>query len=169
MMTDNDFQSMSVGFQTAEAPTRYVPQFQATPTQVAPPQVTLIQAGSSTAMPVQATPVKEPEKKEEPVNASTPDLQEKFNRLNVRYKHILEERDSLSRQVQELRRRIEDEPSYRHDTVEEIRLLNKLMDEERAIRDTAAEKGKLPANYDAFTRHDKFVNAFLSIVSRGES
>ena len=159
MMTDNDFQSMSVGFQTAETPVRFIPQFQAAPTQVTPAQV----------MPIQAAQFREPEKKEELLHApATNDFQEKYDRMSVRYKHIVEERDSLSRQVQELRRKIEDEPSYRHDTVEEIRLLNKLMDEERAMRDAASEKGKLPAGFDSFTRHDKFVNAFLCIVSRGE-
>ena len=185
MMTDNDFQNMSVGFQAAEAPVRYTPQLQATPTLVtpaqttptlvAPAQVTPIQAAPIQAAQAQVTPIqtasaREPEKKEEQLYSPAPsDLQEKFDRLNVRYKHIVEERDSLSRQIQDLRRRIENEPSYRHDTVEEIRLLNKLMDDERALRDIATEKGRLPIGYDAFARHDKFVNAFLSIVSRGES
>jgi len=164
MMTDNNFQSMSVGFQTAEAPTRSVPQSQTAPTQVTPVKETQAQMA-----PVKAASAREPDKKEEPLNAPAPnDLQEKYDRLGVRYKHILEERDSLSRQVQELRRRVEDEPSYRHDTVEEIRLLNKLMDQEHALRDAASEKGKPLIGYDAFTRHDKFVNAFLCIVSRGE-
>jgi len=142
MMTEIEFQSMSAGFQAAELPAR--PIFPTSPTQ--------------------DQEIK-PEHKEETQNAQN-DLQEKYDRLNVRHKHIVEERDSLSKQVQDLRRKVEVSTYHKHDTVEEIKLLNKLIDEEHSLRDEAREKGTLPANYDAFTRHDRFVSAFLSIVSR---
>ena len=94
------------------------------------------------------------------------DFQEKYERLGVRYKHLLEERDALSRQVSELRRQLEEAGACKHDTVEEIKLLNKLLDEERALYDEAREKGALPAAFNALTRHDKFVGAFFNIITR---
>ena len=94
------------------------------------------------------------------------DIAEKYNRLSVRYKHLVDERDALSRQVWEFRRKLEENPSGKRDVNEEIRLLNRLIDEEQALRAEAHEKGVLPAGYDALSRHDRFVNAFLSIIAR---
>ena len=95
------------------------------------------------------------------------DLISKYDRQSVRFKHVLEERDELSRQVAELRRKVSDKDVPRgHDVGEEIRLLNKLMDQERSLCDAARESGSLPSDYDPYARHNKFVDAFISIVMR---
>jgi hypothetical protein len=152
MMIENDIHNLNAGFQVADASPRYMQPLQSTPLQTPP-----LQRADT-----------EPALKEVVLNAQN-DLSEKYDRLNVRYKHILEERDALSKQVHDLRRQVEGSSSLKHDTVEEIKLLNKLLDEERALRVEAREKGALPTGYDAFARHEKFLNAFLSIVSRGEN
>ena len=149
---NDDLHSVSSGFQSIEPPMLYSSHT---------PSVTDISA--VTDMNSEA----KPEYEETP--AEQDDFKEQYERLRVRHKHILEERDTLARQVQELRRQVESYSSFKHDTVEEISLLNKLIDEEQALREKAREKGnELPAGYDAFTRHDKFVTAFLTIVSRNE-
>jgi len=104
----------------------------------------------------------------EHASAAQADAAEKYNRLSVRYKHLIDERDALSRQVWEFRRRLEENPSGKNDVSEEIKLLNKLIDEEQVLRAEARERGALPPGYDPLARHEKFVNAFLSIVTRDQ-
>jgi len=96
------------------------------------------------------------------------ELLAKYDQLNVRYKHLVEERDNLSRQVNELRHQLEENSQCRRGSSEELKLLSKLVDEERDLRDYTRENGIMPTSYDSFARHDKLVGAFLSIISRGE-
>ena len=94
------------------------------------------------------------------------DLTERFERLSSRHKHIVEERDVLSRQVAELRRKLDEkgEVARGHDSAEEIRMLGKLMEADRRLREIALEKGL--AGDDPYLKHEKFVDAFFKIVTR---
>ena len=161
MITGTEFQSINsinAEFQAVaaqklpEAPILHLSDLQ-----ISPPQ----------APPLQTSPPQKPEQKAQAHNEPT-DISEKYNKLSVRYKHLVDERDALSRQVWEFRRKLEENPSSKHDVNEELKLLNKLIEEEQALRAQASEKGALPSGYDALARHEKFVNAFLSIVSRDQ-
>ena len=95
------------------------------------------------------------------------DLISKYDRQSIRFKHVLEERDELSRQVSELRRMASNgDIAHGHDVGEEIRLLSKLMDEERGLYESARVNGSLPPEYNPYIRHNQFVDAFFSIVTR---
>jgi hypothetical protein len=98
------------------------------------------------------------------------ELREQFVRLGERYKRIVEERDSLSRQITELKRaaaeRAKNETSGGSDYREEIRLLGKLIDDEQSLRKTALENGTFRMGEDPYSRHDKLVNVFLNIVGK---
>ena len=167
MVMDNGFQNKSAEIQAAVLTPR-------TPAQPEP-QAAQVPAPAPASIPapvpkpetnqLQAGQTQKPETKQEQKKEN--DLQSQYDRLNVRYKHIVEERDALARQVHELRRQIEGDSSCKHDTIEEIRLLNKLMDEEQKLLDEARKKGALPADCDLFARQDRFMNAYLSIISRG--
>jgi hypothetical protein len=92
---------------------------------------------------------------------------EQYARLSERFKRLVEERDALSRQVSELKRAAAEQsqngaPKGR-DYNEEIRLLGKLIDDEQALRKTAAKPGD-----SLYERHDKLLNVFLNIVARTE-
>ncbi|MDR2523040.1 MAG: hypothetical protein LBC93_05005 [Synergistaceae bacterium] len=94
------------------------------------------------------------------------DLTERFERLSSRHKHIVEERDVLSRQVAELRRKLDEkgEVARGHDAAEEIRMLGKLMEADRRLREMALERGLV--GDDPYLKHEKFVDAFFKIVTR---
>ncbi|MDR0654293.1 MAG: hypothetical protein LBG12_13450 [Synergistaceae bacterium] len=92
------------------------------------------------------------------------ELMEQYARLSDRFKRLVEERDSLSRQVSELKRVIPEHSqtgeAQGRDYKEEIRLLAKLIEDEQALR-SAAKPGD-----ELYARHDKLVDVFLNIVSR---
>ncbi|MDR1515471.1 MAG: hypothetical protein LBS45_07550 [Synergistaceae bacterium] len=92
------------------------------------------------------------------------ELMEQYARLSDRFKRLVEERDSLSRQVSELKHSIAEQgqagESKGRDYKEEIRLLGKLIDDEQALRNAAQPGDEL------YARHDKLVSVFLNIVAQ---
>jgi hypothetical protein len=92
------------------------------------------------------------------------ELMEQYTRLTERFKGLVEERDSLSRQVSELKRALAEYQKngaiQGHDYKEEIRLLGKLIDAEQALRNTSAK----PGDY-LYERQDKLLKVFLNIVA----
>jgi hypothetical protein len=92
------------------------------------------------------------------------ELRALYDRLHERYKHLVEERDELSRQLSELRKKTGGEGGRSGDYKEEIRLLGKLIDDEQSLRAAALEKGTFHPGEDPYARHDKLVNVFLSIM-----
>ena len=97
------------------------------------------------------------------------ELRALYDRLHERYKHLVEERDELSRQLSELRKKTGiGEGRQSGDYKEELRLLGKLIDDEQSLRTAALEKGNFSAGEDPYARHDKLVNVFLSIMKHSE-
>jgi hypothetical protein len=100
------------------------------------------------------------------------ELMEQYKRLSERFKRIVEERDSLSRQVSEFRRTLAERDQngtlHGRDYKEEIRLLGKLIDNEQSLRNAAIERGAYNPGDDPYARHDKLVSVFLNIVKREE-
>jgi hypothetical protein len=98
------------------------------------------------------------------------ELREQLVRLGERYKRIVEERDSLSRQITELKRAAAEQAQTGatggSDSREEIRLLGKLIDDEQSLRKAALESGTYRPGEDPYARHDKLVNVFLNIVGK---
>jgi len=93
----------------------------------------------------------------------------KYDQLNTRFKHIVEARDALSKQVLELRKKVDEyEGLNLNGTNESIRLLSKLVDEESYFRAEADRNNFLPPNYNPYDRHNQFVNLFLKLMIRGE-
>ena len=91
------------------------------------------------------------------------ELMEQYARLSDRFKRLVEERDSLSRQVSELKRSAaaQDQAGAQgRDYKEEIRLLGKLIDDEQSLRSSAKPGDEF------YARHDRLVNVFLNIVAR---
>ncbi|MDR1379438.1 MAG: hypothetical protein LBJ36_10370 [Synergistaceae bacterium] len=90
------------------------------------------------------------------------DITQQYNHLSMRYKHVLEERDEMSTQIAEFRRRISNESEARVQyKAEALRLLGKLVDEEHSLRESV---GSLPADGDLYARHNKFVKAFFNLM-----
>lgn len=93
----------------------------------------------------------------------------KNERLNDRCKNLAEMRDDLSKQVTELRKKVDEyEALNLNGSTEAIRLLGKLMDEEVALREEARKNGLLPPDHNPYDRHNQFVNLFFKLMSRGE-
>jgi hypothetical protein len=105
----------------------------------------------------------------EPQKGNDEELRALYNRLHERYKHLVEERDELSRQLSELRKKTGiGEGGRSGDYKEELRLLGKLIDDEQSLRAAALEKGSFQPGEDPYARHDKLVNVFLSIMKHSE-
>jgi predicted transcriptional regulator len=140
MLTAQEFQEMNKGTAPVEAG-----KFQSPPYAAQTPNQTPNQGGD---LPQQLS-----------------ELTSKYEHLNVRYKHIVEERDALSKQVMDLRRKLseQEESSGGRGRAEEIRVLGKLIDEEHSLREAARESGTLLLD-DLYKSHNRFVNAFFSIV-----
>jgi hypothetical protein len=100
------------------------------------------------------------------------ELMAQFERLRERYRRIVEERDSLSRQITELKRTAAEQTqagtSGGSDYREEIRLLGKLIDDEQSLRKAAIESGAFRHGEDPYARHDRLVNVFLNIVGKSD-
>jgi hypothetical protein len=100
------------------------------------------------------------------------ELRDQLVRLGERYKRIVEERDSLSRQITELKRaaaeRTQAGATGGSDYREEIRLLGKLIDDEQSLRKAAVESGAFKPGEDPYARHDRLVNVFLNIVAKSD-
>jgi hypothetical protein len=97
------------------------------------------------------------------------ELRALYDRLHERYKHLVEERDELSRQLSDLRKKVgSGEGARQGDYKEELRLLGKLIDDEQSLRAAALEKGTFPTGEDPYARHDKLVSVFLSIMKHSE-
>jgi aspartate oxidase len=95
------------------------------------------------------------------------DLAQQYNRLSMRYKHVVEERDAMSTQIAEFRRRQAEEGEGRAQyKAEALKLLGKLVDEEARLRESSG--GTFPSGDDPFARHEKFVKAFFNLVPSGE-
>jgi len=93
----------------------------------------------------------------------------KYEQLNNRCKYLAEARDTLSRQVSELRKKVSDyEDLHASGTAEAIRLLSKLIDEESRLRDDALKNGHLPLDHNPYDRHNQFVNIFFKLMVRSE-
>jgi hypothetical protein len=109
-------------------------------------------------------PVVSPVQQESP-KGSGDELRTLYDRLHERYKHLVEERDELSRQLSDLRGNAAPggggQPG---DYKEELRLLGKLIDDEQSLRAAALEKGIYQPGEDPYARHDKLVNVFLGII-----
>jgi hypothetical protein len=105
----------------------------------------------------------------QPPNGNGEELRALYDRLHERYKHLVEERDELSRQLSDLRKKTgSGEGKQTGDYKEELRLLGKLIDDEQSLRAAALEKGNFSAGEDPYARHDKLVNVFLSIMKHSE-
>ncbi|MDR2779538.1 MAG: hypothetical protein LBB28_00255 [Synergistaceae bacterium] len=97
------------------------------------------------------------------------ELRALYDRLHERYKHLVEERDELSRQLSELHKKPGNaEGGHSGDYKEELRLLGKLIDDEQSLRTAALEKGIFPPGEDPYARHDKLVSVFLGIMKHSE-
>jgi hypothetical protein len=106
---------------------------------------------------------------EAPQKGNGEELRALYDRLHERYKHLVEERDELSRQLSELRRKTgSGEGGRAGDYKEELRLLGKLIDDEQSLRAAALEKGTFQPGEDPYVRHDKLVNVFLNIMKHSE-
>ncbi|MDR1136989.1 MAG: hypothetical protein LBK91_01585 [Synergistaceae bacterium] len=119
--------------------------------------------------PIQAAPPSiVPETQEQP-HGNGDELRTLYDRLHERYKHLIEERDELSRQVSQLRNKTAaGGDGQSGDYKEELRLLGKLIDDEQSLRTAAMEKGIFQPGEDPYARHDKLVNVFLGIIKHSE-
>ena len=99
------------------------------------------------------------------------ELMEQFARLSERHKRMLAERDTLAKQVAELKRVLVETKEARttgRDYKEEIRLLGKLIDNEQSLRKAVLESGAYTPGETPYARHDRLVEVFLNIVGHTE-
>jgi len=95
----------------------------------------------------------------------------RYEQLNNRFKRLVEARDALSKQVSELRAKVDEyEELNLSGTTEAIKLLSRLVDEESNLRNEASKNNNslLPLGHNPYSRHSQFVNLFLKLMARVE-
>jgi len=98
------------------------------------------------------------------------EMTKKYEQLDNRCKRLAEARDALSKQVSELRKKVDEyEELNLQGTTEAIKLLSKLVDEESLFRSEARKNNNfLPPGHNPYNRHNQFVNLFLKLMVRSE-
>jgi len=98
------------------------------------------------------------------------ELNKKYEQLKERNRRVLEERDSITREMMLLRKKLDEYEGLQiRSRAEAIKVLNQLVEAENALYEAARASGTLPSNHDAYNRHNQFVGIFFKLMTHGEN